>query len=105
MSESPSEARAGLIVSSEVLSGQRIVEILGIEPSKIIVKGTPTGQADFPEHPFHIAMFSPRLDPKQRLEKHLAAVLDICERLKEALFTLTQDCRISVHCTYLVHQE
>lgn len=88
-----------------MLSGQRIAEILGTEPSKVIVKGTPTGQRDFPEHPLHIAMFMSQLAFEERLEKHLTAVLDICERIKEPLFTLTQDCRITVHCTYLVHEE
>jgi hypothetical protein len=68
------------------------------------VKGAPTGQADFAEHPFHIAMFRSPLEFGERLERHLAALLGICELRQDKLLSLTQNCKISVHCTYLIHQ-
>jgi hypothetical protein len=105
MSERPKETRAGLFISSEVVPGHRMGEVLELQPSKIVVKGTPTGQATFPEHPFHIAIFTSPLHVDQRLERHLAAVLEICEQRRDKLLSLTQDCTISVHCTYLTHEE
>ncbi len=105
MSETKSEVRVGLVVSSEVLSARRVSEILGMEPSRITIKGTPTGQPGFPEHPLHIAIFSSHLGVDQRLQKHLEAVLDICDRVKVPLATLVENCRVTVHCTYLVRQD
>lgn len=105
MSDRLSETRASLIISSEVVSGHRMAEILELEPSTIVVKGTPTGEANFPEHPFHIAMFTSSIEPKERMEKHLAAVLGICEQRQDKLLLLTETCKISVHCTYLIHEE
>jgi hypothetical protein len=105
MSNHVSETRASLIISSEVVSGDRIAEILELGPSKIFVKGTPTGQSDCPEHPYHIAMFTSPLGFEEGLEKHLAALLAVCEQVKSGLSALTQDCGIAVHCTYLVDHE
>jgi hypothetical protein len=105
MSDGLTETCASLMISSEVMSGQRIAELLELEPSKIFVKGTPTGQANFSEHPFHIAIFQFPLDFEERLERHLAAVLGICEQRQEKLLSLAQHCKIHLHCTYLVREE
>ena len=105
MSDGRSETRASLVISSEMMSGQRIAEVLELEPSRIVVKGMPTGQADFSEHPFHIAIFTSPRDFEQRLEGQLAAVLRICEQRQDKLLSLTQNCKINVHCTYLSREE
>jgi hypothetical protein len=84
------------------MSAQRIAQVLELEASKILVKGTPAGQADFSEHPFHVAMFTSSLNFERGVETHLAAVLGICEQRQDKLLSLTQNCKIHVHCTYLV---
>jgi hypothetical protein len=105
MSDRLTETRASLIISSDVVSGHRVAEILELQPSKIFVKGTPTGQPDFPEHPFHIAMFGSTLAFEERLERHLDAILAICERREDKLLSLMEHCKINVHCTYLFLNE
>ena len=105
MSNHSVETRASLIISSDVVSGHQVTEILELEPSKVYVKGAPTRQADIPEHPFHIAMFASPLEFEERLESHLAAVLAICEQRQGKLLSLTKNCRVVVHCTYLIHKE
>jgi hypothetical protein len=105
MSDRLTETRASLIVSSDVVPGHRVAEILELQPSQIFVKGAPTGQADFPEHPFNIAMFGSPLAFEEHLESHLDAILAICEQRKDKLLSLTEHCKINVHCTYLVHDE
>jgi hypothetical protein len=104
MTDHSSHPRASLIVSSEVMSGRRIAEVLDLDASQIVVKGTPTEQGDLSEHPFHIAMFtSPNVE--HRLERHLASLLRICEQRQAKLLSLMQNCKIHVHCTYLVYNE
>jgi hypothetical protein len=105
MSDRLTETRASLIISSDVVPGHRMAEILELQPSKIFVKGTPTGQADVPEHPFNVAMFGSPLAFKERLESHLDAILAICEQREDRLLSLTEYCKINVHCTYLIHDE
>jgi hypothetical protein len=105
MSDHLSETRASLVISSEVVPRHRVAEILELQPSKILDKGTPTGQADSPEHPFNVAMFESPLAGEERLESHLDAILAICEQREDKLLTLTEHCKINVHCTYLIHDE
>ena len=105
MSELLTETRASLIISSEVVPGHRVAEILELQPSKIFVKGTPTGQADCPEHPFEIAMFASPLAFEEGVERHLDAILAICEQREDKLLSLTGSCKINVHCTYFIHDE
>ena len=99
------ETRASLIISSDVVPGHRVAEILELQPSKIFVKGTPTGQADCPEHPFNIAMFGSPLAFEEDLERHLEAILAICEQRQDKLLSLMEYCKINVHCTCLFHDE
>ena len=106
MSDRLSETRASLIISSDVVSGHRVAE----DPraptfQRLFVKGTPTGQTDFPEHPFNIAMFASPLAFEERLENHLGAILAICEQREDKLLSLKEYCKINVHCTYLIHSE
>jgi len=105
MADRLTETRASLIISSDVVPGHRVAEILGLQPSRIFVKGSPTGQADFPEHPLNIAMFGSPLAFEENLESHLDAILAICEQREDTLLSLTEDCKINVHCTYLIHDE
>lgn len=99
------ETSASLIIISEVLSGQQIADKLDTKPTKIVLKGTPTEQADVPQHPLHMAIFASGLGVEAELEKHIESILDMCERRKETLLELLQDCRITVHCSYFVHDQ
>jgi hypothetical protein len=40
---------ASLLISSEVVSGQRIAEVLHLRPTKMFVKGTPADPGSLPQ--------------------------------------------------------
>jgi hypothetical protein len=99
VTERQNPVQAALILTSDTLSGIQIGDVLGLQPSRIHVKGAPTEQPEVREHPFHIAIFKSPLETAQRLEAHLDAVLVLCEIRREKLRSLQGDC--TVHSTSL----
>jgi len=105
MISSSNETRASLIILSEALNGQQIADRLGVQPTKIILKGTPTDQTDFPENPINMAMFASGVRVEEHLELHIERLLALYEQRKDALEELLQNCRLVIHCSYLVQQQ
>ena len=52
-----------------------------------------------------MVMFASGLGPEEDLARHIEAILDMCEAVKEPLLKLPNDCRLIVQCNYLVRQE
>ena len=105
MINSSNETRASLIILSEALNGQQIADRFGIQPTRIISKGTPSGQADFPEHPINMAMFASGVGVEEELEVHIEQLVSLCEQGKDALEELLQNCRLTIHCSYFIQQQ
>ena len=99
------KTQASLIIFSEELPGEQIADKLKLIPTKIVLKGSPTNQLNVPEHPLHMAMFASNLCQEAELDKHIECVLDLCELHQASLLELKESCRITVHCSYIVHNE
>jgi len=98
------ETRASLVVCSEEMSSAAVVKLLRLEPAELIIMGSPTGHDKPPLHPYHLVRFDSGLQPNERLEKQLEAVLEVAEGRAAAFSTLAANCRLTVYCSYSVRE-
>ena len=106
MANSPiDKANAALVIVSEILSASEIQAMVGLKPSKLVMKGAETGLSDPTRHPANIVVFSSGLDQTNPLEEHLCVLMDLIENLQTEFDQIKDSCRVSVTCLYEVGGE
>ena len=93
-------SRAGLRIASKTLDPSKIGEMLGLEPTKMHVKGTPRSSRHTAVWPASMWSLESPLSDSLALTDHLRFLLDLLEPKKGVLKQLSMDCDIDVFCGF-----
>lgn len=103
--DKPAKNKASLRIHSDILSAERISEILKFEPDGFNVKGMKAAP-DHPKsfvHPSHMWRLESDADETEPLDRHISRLADFIESRENDFKKLQPDCKFDMFCGYFAN--
>jgi len=93
-------SKASFVVTSAVETPEKIEQLLGMAPSKVIRKGDHVEDRSLDQHPFHFYMIHSQNQAEDRLEDHIAGLMREISSIREKIKRLPRSCKVGFFCRH-----